>query len=454
MEKQKPKKPQKGRSSSSKSQSRSLSRSHSRSPVNKREGRREGYTDTARGTPGRGRGKMRGRGRGKGRGQKAVEDVYDLAKKRKKNVITPSPPSSPEIEDPELSKKKQNRANRFHQTLKEVRESGKKISSTLNVYTNADDEENFDWSEFHIVGTSQELTKRYLRLTSAPDPSMVRPQQVLEKSLNMVKQKWKSKPDYHFTCEQLKAIRQDLTVQGIRNDFTVEVYETHARIALEKGDREEFNQCQTCLKSLYTEGYNGHPDEFTAYKIIYDIYTDNYLDMSNCLVSLSAELKKSNAVKHALALRSAWVLCNYHYFFQLYLTAPNMSGYLIDLFAERVRKQALKIMFKSWVEVYLLLFFTFKSKSKAAFPWDGKGVWLGLVLPVQLGADTGKTVKGDNCLAGVQENKSSFFFLPYQNHYCSKCSAVPWKCSLNLFVSDKLSCIYDASQLTFTSRCS
>ena len=44
-----------------------------------------------------------------------------------------------------------------------------------------------------------------------------------------------------------------------------------------KGDREEFNQCQTCLKSLYKEGCNGHPDEFTAYKIIYDIYTDNYL---------------------------------------------------------------------------------------------------------------------------------------------------------------------------------
>lgn len=46
----------------------------------------------------------------------------------------------------------------------------------------------------------------------APDPAMVRPQDVLKKSLEMVKQKWKSKPDYHFTCEQLKAIRQDLTV--------------------------------------------------------------------------------------------------------------------------------------------------------------------------------------------------------------------------------------------------
>lgn len=70
------------------------------------------------------------------------------------------------MEDLELSKKKQSRANRFHATLKEVRDGGKKISSTLNMYSNADDEEDFDWSQFHIVGTSEELTKRYLGLTS------------------------------------------------------------------------------------------------------------------------------------------------------------------------------------------------------------------------------------------------------------------------------------------------
>lgn len=208
-------------------------------------------------------------------------------------------------------------------------------------------------AEGPVIGTSQDLEKRYLRLTAAPKPSQVRPPHILRQTLELLKKRWKKDQNYSYICDQFKSMRQDLTVQRIRDDFTVEVYEIHARIALEKGDLGEYNQCQTQLKALYKLGLKGKPNEFKAYRILYFIHTANRTELSNALADLTAAEKKDKAIKHALDVRSALALGNYHRFFQLYNETPNMGAYLMDMFVLRERLAALCNICKAYVALSL-----------------------------------------------------------------------------------------------------
>ena len=71
-------------------------------------------------------------------------------------------------------------------------------------------------------------------------------------------------------------------------------------------------------------------------------------DLNAVLSELTDEDREDECLQHAIKIRTAWSLSNYHRFFQLYKKAPKMAGYLIDWFADRERKVALKILIKSY----------------------------------------------------------------------------------------------------------
>ena len=200
-----------------------------------------------------------------------------------------------------------------------------------------------------VVGTNECLEKSYFRLTAPPKAETVRPLHILKKTLAMLVEKWKADKNYNYICNQFKSLRQDLTVQHIKNAFTVKVYEIHARISLEKGDLGEYNQCQTQLKALYAQTLGGNPAEFKAYRILYFVYTCNKTDMNDMLAELTLADKSHKWIKHALDVRSSLALGNYHKFFRLYLEAENMGAYLMDMFVERERLNALANISKGYV---------------------------------------------------------------------------------------------------------
>lgn len=160
----------------------------------------------------------------------------------------------------------------------------------------------------------------------------------------MLKEKWKNKTsDYNYVSEQFRSMRQDMTIQSIENEFTVSVYETHARIALESLDLDQFNQCQTKLIELY-RSFKGKVIEFLAYRIIYmALYSVRY-DMENLLNEMIPKMKANFEISHALKLCKALNCYNYFEFFKLYKATPHMGSYLIEPFLPVLRMKALQVI--------------------------------------------------------------------------------------------------------------
>ena len=201
-----------------------------------------------------------------------------------------------------------------------------------------------------IVGTSSQLEKPYTRTTGLPKPETVRPEHVLKQSVEYVTRKWEETKDFTYVNEQFKSIRQDLIVQGIRNDFTVYVYEKHAKITLSEGCMEEFNKCSVKLEYLYTlPGIStANEPEFTAYRLFYlGLIDDNSLlsELYRKLYSQKyTQLRLTHPVSQALEIMDAFTRKDWKKYFEITRSVDNMGHAIIEKLTQNVRFAIIKIV--------------------------------------------------------------------------------------------------------------
>jgi hypothetical protein len=282
-----------------------------------------------------------------------------------------------------------------------------------------------DFEQMTVKGTSTTLEKGYLRLTAPPRPEFVRPFGILKQHLRNLQSEYyccripeaagddrntttipldrmktpqanwrildcndvhdgdkensqihRRQNDYLWFCSQLKAIRQDCTVQRILGDLAVDVYETHARIALQEGDLNEYNQCQTQLKELYNTPPGGgggkgsvvlddnidnsssvwkHQEEFIAYRLLYYVflstnekYSGGSSDMFHIMLSMTSKERNQPAIRHALKVREAIASSDYFKFFRLHKSSPNLGVFLTNLLVPTMRMRGLRRIAKAY----------------------------------------------------------------------------------------------------------
>lgn len=86
-------------------------------------------------------------------------------------------------------------------------------------------------------------------------------------------------------------------------------------------------------------------DRFTNFS--FSTFNKTFKDIVKFLSELTPTIRTDPAVSHALKIREAVSLNNYHKFFELYYVTPNKGEYLLRKFFKEMRERAFLIISKA-----------------------------------------------------------------------------------------------------------
>lgn len=181
----------------------------------------------------------------------------------------------------------------------------------------------------------------------------VRPVKVLERAFAHVCTKGADEGP-EWLADQLKAVRQDLLVQGVEGAFAWSVYESNARLSLEQGDRGEFIQIVTQMRKMAhgpdASGYEQRAVmEYLAYRILFTLLQGDHSALNEELLLVTAEARQHPCIRHAMAFVRAHASHNHAVLVRLADTAPNFGGLVITLFLPSLRLSFYRAVLKAYI---------------------------------------------------------------------------------------------------------
>lgn len=222
-------------------------------------------------------------------------------------------------------------------------------------------------SVFEIPSNSHKNfpVKEYSRCAAGKETSLseLRPEGVLVKTMNYLIEEIVDRTDhswtavYHFVFDRIRAIRQDLVIQRIANESTVEILEKAVRFHIFAhyklyGSSLEWydpfindSHLQECLKRLLVlydcSVASQNRAEFEAYYLLHNLGSHEAIER---ILKLPESIKAQHCLKSSLRLSLMFLLGNFVSIFRITKKLPFLACCLIQKHSLSIRSNAIAVL--------------------------------------------------------------------------------------------------------------